>query len=198
MITVSRSGANKKAGKMEEEKPKKSRKGIGGKKTLYDPDTFPLLGEKLARQGLNDREIAAGLCVSPAVYYVYQNKYKEFAEAIKRGKRPANAQVENALLKRALGYEYEETQVDQIMLADGTCVGRVKVKTLKKHVAPDVGACAFWLKNRLPDEWREKAVQEITGRNGEAFIPSVDISALNAEDREKLLDISRKLAPGKQ
>jgi hypothetical protein len=29
-------------------------------------------------------------------------------------------------------------------------------------VPPDTTACIFWLKNRKPEEWRDKAVQEMT------------------------------------
>jgi hypothetical protein len=35
------------------------------------------------------------------------------------------------------------------------------VRMIKKHVAPDVGAAAFWLKNRRPDRWREKREEQI-------------------------------------
>ena len=30
---------------------------------------------------------------------------------------------------------------------------------VKKHVPPDVGAIAFWLKNRRPDKFRDKPVE---------------------------------------
>ena len=30
------------------------------------------------------------------------------------------------------------------------------VKKTKKHIAPDVGAAAFWLKNRKSQDWRER------------------------------------------
>ena len=33
-----------------------------------------------------------------------------------------------------------------------------------EEAAPDTSAAIFWLKNRKPEEWRDK--QEITGANG--------------------------------
>ena len=62
-------------------------------------------------------------------------------------------QVENALLKRALGYEYMEERVE-ISEKDGR-----KVIQMTKTVPPDTTAQIFWLKNRRPDQWRDKPVE---------------------------------------
>lgn len=59
-------------------------------------------------------------------------------------------QVENALLKRALGYEYMEERAE-ISEKDGR-----KVIQTVKQVIPDTAAQIFWLKNRRPDRWRDK------------------------------------------
>ena len=59
-------------------------------------------------------------------------------------------QVENALLKRALGYEYKEVSEK---FEGGVLTER---KITKKHVVPDITAQIFWLKNRKPEEWRDK------------------------------------------
>lgn len=42
----------------------------------------------------------------------------------------------------------------------------VLVEEKTKEVPPDVTAQIFWLKNRKPDEWREKQQNEITGAGG--------------------------------
>ena len=75
-------------------------------------------------------------------------------KSIKRGKRPVNVKVDNALLKRALGYEYEET-TKTMSIEQGTPVVK-EVKVVTKQVIPDVGAQAFWLKNRDPRNWKDK------------------------------------------
>ena len=75
--------------------------------------------------------------------------------------------MENALLKRAKGYDYIETITDYTLSEteideDGKPKKIIKnVRMIKKHVAPDVGAAAFWLKNRRPDRWREKREEQI-------------------------------------
>ena len=58
--------------------------------------------------------------------------------------------MENALLKRALGYDYVEVKEE---IENGVVT---KVTRTTKHVSPDVGAAAFWLKNRKPTEWRDR------------------------------------------
>ena len=125
------------------------------RKELYDPDTFPLKAQGFAREGLNDEEIAEKLGIGKTVYYEYQKKYPEFANAIKEGKAPVDREVENALLKRAQGYDYTEKKVLVSVNEKGE-QKPARIETITKHVPPDVGAIAFWLKNRMPDKWRDR------------------------------------------
>ncbi len=120
----------------------------------YNAIENPLLAEKYARDGLSNEQIAFKFGISVATLYNWQKKYIEFLEAIKRGKKPVDIEVENALLKRALGYEFEEKTTEIEVGIDGE-PKVTKVKTVKKHISPDVGAIAFWLKNRNPDQWKE-------------------------------------------
>jgi len=122
------------------------------RKTKYNPDTFPELAEMYARDGLIDAEIAKKLGISKETFYTYQNKYVDFFDSIKRGKEPVDFRVEQALLKRALGYEYTEKATE-----DGK--DGVKTRETTRMVVEDVTAIKFWLKNRRPDRWRE--IQEV-------------------------------------
>ena len=113
--------------------------------------------EGWARDGLTDEQIAKNLGISIQTFYTYKEKYLEFFESLKKGKEVVNREVENALLKRALGYTYEEETIEE--LADGT----IKTKTVTKHMAGDTTAQIFWLKNRKPDVWRDKTAVEHSG-----------------------------------
>src|SRR5690606_14674622 len=106
--------------------------------------------EGWARDGLTDEQIAHNMGIATGTLYEWKNRFPEIDEALKKGKEVVDIQVENALLKRALGYSYEETKV--IVETDG----RKRVERIKKHVLPDVTAQIFWLKNRRHDKWREK------------------------------------------
>ena len=105
-----------------------------------------------ARDGLIDEQIAHNMGITTKTLYEWKNKYSEISEALKKGKEVIDRQVENALLKRALGYVYDETTYE-----DG-----VETKRVKKEVAPDTTAQIFWLKNRKPAEWRDKIEQQQT------------------------------------
>ena len=60
--------------------------------------------EAWARNGLTDEQIAANIGCACSTLYDWKGKYSEISEALKRGKDIVDIQVENALLKRALGY----------------------------------------------------------------------------------------------
>lgn len=107
-----------------------------------------------ARDGINDEQIAKNIGIAVRTYYEWQERFPQFRQAIKKGKAPVDIQVENALLKRALGYEYEETITEIEEVEEGR--QKKHVRRIRKHMPPDVGAIVFWLKNRKPGKWRDK------------------------------------------
>lgn len=110
----------------------------------------------MSRAGRTDDEIAAELGIDVSTLYRWKTKYPEFCEAIKEGRQEPDYQVEQSLFRRAVGYEYEEAKV---IAVDGKVQ---RIEKTKKQMASDVVACIFWLKNRLPDKWRDK--HEIEGK----------------------------------
>ena len=127
-------------------------------KNKYDENTFPLIAEGMAREGALDKDIARALNISQDTFYRYVKEHPEFSESLKRGKAPVNYKVENALLKRCLGYNYVE--VTKEMRPVGKDIVPV-IKKVIKHVPPDVTACIFWLKNRMPEKWRDRKIIDI-------------------------------------
>lgn len=109
--------------------------------------------EGWARDGLTDEQIANNMGVVASTLYDWKNKYKEISEALKRGKEVVDIEVENSLLKRALGYKYDEVTYEH----------GEETKRVTKEVQPDVTAQIFWLKNRRPDKWRDKKDVEHSG-----------------------------------
>ena len=110
--------------------------------------------EGWARDGLTDKQIAKNIGVSEQTLNVWKNRFPSFLESLKKGKEVVDREVENALLKRALGYEYTEVKTEEEF-------GEVTKKTTTvKKVIPDTTAQIFWLKNRRPDKWRDKQEYE--------------------------------------
>ena len=109
-----------------------------------------ILLEGWARDGLTDEQIAKNIGISRASLYEWKKKEIDIFDALKKGKEVIDFEVENALLKRALGYTItiNEDKLDK----DGC------VHTLKKevHIPADTTAQIFWLKNRKKEQWREK------------------------------------------
>lgn len=118
------------------------------------PDGLTLL-EGWARDGLTDEQIARNCRISRQTLNEWRNTYPAISDALKKGKEVVDIEVENALLKRALGYEYTETMVEE-------SENGFKTRKTKKFVPPDVTAQIFWLKNRRPEVWREKQVVEVS------------------------------------
>lgn len=119
--------------------------------------------ESWARDGLIDEQIAANIGIRRPTLYAWKKEHPDIADALKKGKEVVDIQVENALLKRALGYAYEEktyeTQWDEAeaKFKEGL------TKRVIKEVVPDTTAQIFWLKNRRPDKWRDRKDVEHSG-----------------------------------
>lgn len=123
--------------------------------------------EGWARDGLTDKEIAQNMGIAESTLYDWKNKYSEISESLKKGKEVVDREVENALLKRALGYEYTETKTK----SEGGVV--TEVTTTIKQVIPDVTAQIFWLKNRKHAEWKDKREDEERQTDGITIINNI-------------------------
>ena len=102
--------------------------------------------EGWARDGLTDKQIAHNVGITEQTLNVWKKSYPSFSESLKKGKEIVDYEVENALLKRAIGYKTSEMRLTK----DGDLV------EVKKEVPGDVTAQIFWLKNRKPDKWKDK------------------------------------------
>lgn len=119
--------------------------------------------EGWARDGLTDKQIAHNIGVTEQTLNNWKNNYPSFFESLKRGKEVIDRQVENALLKRALGYEYDEV-TQELFKNPETGEAELKVtKVVTKQVSPDTTAQIFWLKNRRPDTWRDRKDLDLSG-----------------------------------
>ena len=123
-----------------------------------------------ARDGLTNIQIAQNMGVAERTFTEWVARFPAISAALKKGKEPVDTQVENALLKRALGYEYDEVteEVERIPYGkpdeDGNrmFIEKTKIKTKHVVVPPDVTAQIFWLKNRKPKQWRDKIENQIS------------------------------------
>lgn len=116
-----------------------------------------------ARDGLIDKQIAHNIGVSERTFTTWKSKFPSITSALKKGKEVVDREVENALFKSAVGYEYEEETYERIFNEETDKFEEVLVKRVKKYKEPNPTSMIFWLKNRKPEEWRDKRVTELEG-----------------------------------
>lgn len=122
-----------------------------GRTNKYDTHVAPKL-ELIAhwcKQGATEEEICKKLDVGVSTFNKYKKEHPELKDVLFLGKQDADDKVEAALFKKALGYDYEERKVKQT--DDGT-----EVTVTTKHIPPDSTAMIFWLKNRRPNDWKDR------------------------------------------
>lgn len=130
-----------------------------GRPKRYLPE-FAQQATKLCQLGATDMELADFFNVDTRTIYRWRNEHEDFCQAVIAGKEKADERVQRALFNRAVGYSYESEKVFQFQ-------GVVIRAPTVEHVPPDPGAAMNWLKNRRPDDWRDKREHEVTGKDGE-------------------------------
>lgn len=109
------------------------------------------------RRGLTNEQIAENLGISEQSFSNYMKRYEEFADAVDKGREEIEIHIENALVKRALGYSYKEvTRERKVVRNPETGEDEYKLvvtKSVTKHVVPDVGAQQYYLEHRAPKRW---------------------------------------------
>jgi len=122
-------------------------------KSKYDPKTFPFKVEHYKKQKLSDKQIAQNLGISERTFYTYLKKYPQFLQAYTRGKIEVVEELENAVFKRALGFEYEITTTDTRKDEDGN-IKYIITRKIKKQLPPDTQALIWLLSNLNNQKWK--------------------------------------------
>lgn len=111
-----------------------------------------LLLESWARDGYTMMDISNKMGIDNDLFLRWKDRYPEIRKAVSKGKELVDYQVENALLKSALGYKTKEVKVTTTMRY-GKVVETIKEVT-DKEIAPSVPAIQMWLYNRNKDKWK--------------------------------------------
>ena len=130
------------------------------------PEGLTLLGG-WARDGLTEEEIAKKMEVSSSTLNNWKNKYLDILDTLKKNKQIIDYEVEQALLKKCFGYNQKVLKNIKVKTTEyDPDTGR---KLLEReeivevydeiHIPADTTAEIVWLKNRMPDKWRDKPVK---------------------------------------
>lgn len=145
-----------------------------GRKTGYKPE-FVDQARKLCELGATDKEIADFFEVSDRTIYRWQVQFPEFCQALKAGKEAADERVARSLYHRATGYSFQSEKVFQYQ-------GQIVRAETTEHVPPDTTAMIFWLKNRRPEEWRDKS--EVVHRHSVENMTDDELAAIASGSSE--------------
>ena len=140
-----------------------------GRPSGYIEDLHNDWAWSLAAEGLTDKEIAEKMGIAKSTLNKWKLENQSFSDSLKNGKETIDAQVQKSLYQRAIGYEYKEKKVI-VELDNNGNQKPARIETTEKLVPPDTTAQIFWLKNRQPDKWRDKQVQEIEAGSFLSFL----------------------------
>lgn len=105
------------------------------------------------RNGVPLTDIATkNIGISKTAWWGWYKESEDLRRSCAIAKDVADLTVEDALYRRAVGYDYWEEVWE---LVEGEVI---LTKKYKKHLPPDTKAIMQWLFNRLPNQWR--ALQE--------------------------------------
>lgn len=153
--------------------------------------------ESWASDGLTNEDIAHNMGITRQTLNNWCKKYTSIFYALKKGREPVVRKLENSLIKKAQGFEYEETTTE--MWVDDKGEKRQKVSKHKKYSAPDTSAAIFLLKNYKPNKYRNyndltKKQIDAELRKTEAEINKINFDMQIDEDQnEKIIDMVSKL-----
>jgi hypothetical protein len=128
--------------------------GKRGPASGFEPE-YCNLARKFCMLGATTEDLAGLFEVHRNTITNWMNDVPAFKEAVQQGRDVADANLAERLYQRGMGYE--KPAVKFFNTRNG--IERIDYT---EHLAPDTGACIFWLRNRRRKQWREKIEHEHT------------------------------------
>lgn len=129
----------------------------------FDDEQNLIRIEGWARDGLDDKQIAANIGYSEAHFSVLKGKLPKLSKALKNGRAPIDFAIESKIYRKAMGMKVKVQQAIKVKDVFFDEEGRrcekerVEIVELDQEVPPDTTAGIFWLKNRKPEQWNRPA-----------------------------------------
>ncbi len=142
-------------------KPKKTVKKVAAKTGRKPLDVDDLMVKICfdAPKGLNDKQLHTFLGISETKYFELKAGNKAFTESIKFYRKVSAVEVMQSFKKIAVGFDFDEVKKE---LRKDKATGEYKLVTTEvvtKHIAPNATAGIFFLKNQMPDQFKDKIEQ---------------------------------------
>lgn len=137
-------------------------------------------------EGVSEEEVCRRLGVSSSTFLKYKKRYPLLKKAVIKGRQRIKRNVVSALIKKCLGFHYEEER---------EVIEKGKIVTLKttRYAPPDFMSIAFYLINRYSQEWTHTS--RIEGGTGPVFI---NITSNVPRPDKEVVVADAKIIPNKQ
>ncbi|NDV93474.1 transposase [Dysgonomonas sp. 521] len=146
--------------------------------------------EGWARDGLDDKQIAANIGYNETYFSELKGRITELSEALKKGRAPLDVIVESTLYRRAIGMKIKTQQAFKVKEVTYTEEGkrfeteRVEIVELDQELPPDPTSMIFWLKNRKPEQWNKQTEKVDITTNGKDFkTDPIIIEVIDSRDK---------------
>lgn len=125
-----------------------------GRKNAYETKIMPRFDEirEWLINGATNENIAYNLGINMVTFYKYVKEKNEFNELLKNGRIAVVAQLRSALIKKAMGFEYQESKIIERTDPE-TGEKHQTIETYNKKALPDVAAINLALKNYDSENW---------------------------------------------
>ena len=178
-----------------------------GAPTKYKEEFDHMAFVACSEGAFTDKKLGQLFSVAESTINDWKHKHPDFSEAVKRGKEYFDStRVEKSFLKRCLGYRYNETTKEPMMIEtvneNGDIVSITKMavtKQVRKEIVPDARACMDWLCNRQPERWKKLKHVELSGKDAgpvktESMV-AVPSGPMTIAEWEKQVKEARKADP---
>lgn len=133
-------------------------RGRKGKYETYVKPHFEQI-EKWLNGGASEKQVAEALGVSYAAFNNYKRDYKELRELCEKPRVGVVLDLRSALVKRALGYSYEEKKQYIVKDEDGNT--KISTEIYTKQALPDTTAIFGALNLYDPEYVKDKKAHEL-------------------------------------
>lgn len=137
-----------------------------GRKSIYETDIKPHLDDirKAVSAGATIKEVAKALGIAESTLNKYKAEKKDLADAFARGREKVVIEIKAALLKKALGFNYEEEK--RVGRKDKNGENIILVEKYSRYCPPSETAAGMLLRNYDKD-WRDNDSKSVEMRQQE-------------------------------
>lgn len=134
---------------------------MAGRNNKYDTHIKPYFEkiDEMLNEGASEKQVAESLGVSYPAWNNYKAKYSDFKELCNKPRLGLIEGLRSALVKKALGFEYEEMKVYTVEDEDGN--KKKHIEKVKKYSPPDTTAIFGALNIYDPNYVKDKKQYEL-------------------------------------